>query len=280
MIPSLGELGLSLSVLAWQAMLLTVISFLVGVLGGFVGLALGTMRLPALLLLGVSPPAAAGTNIIVSALTAMTGAVGHLRGGRVDMRVALTMGVPSMVGAFAGGFYSHLAPESLLMLAVGLLVLWQGVGFLLRARGLWSVVASRDHPPAQPILAAPGALKGGQASLEAGIGFGVGVLGGAVGLILGTLRLPALVRILHMDPHTAVGTNLFIGFVMGSMGWLGHATRGQVDYPLVVLMGSAAMAGSYLGARLTSLVDATRLVAAMGLVMLVVGALLIGRAVA
>ena len=28
---------------------------------------------------------------------------------------------------------------------------------------------------------------------------------------------------------------------MGSMGWVGHVARGQVDYPLAALMGTSAM---------------------------------------
>ena len=44
-----GELAL------WQVAILALVSLAVGVLGGFVGLALGTMRLPAMLLMGLSP---------------------------------------------------------------------------------------------------------------------------------------------------------------------------------------------------------------------------------
>ena len=104
---TLDELGLPSDVHVWEALLLTLVSLAVGVLGGFVGLALGTMRLPALLLLGITAPVAAGTNIIVSTASALTGAVRHLRDGRVDMRIVLVMGVPSMAGAFIGGFSSQ-----------------------------------------------------------------------------------------------------------------------------------------------------------------------------
>ena len=57
-------------------------------------------------------------------------------------------------------------------------------------------------------------------------GWPIGALGGAVGLILGSLRLPALIRVLRMDPRAAVGTNLTIGFAMGSVGWIGHVSGG------------------------------------------------------
>jgi uncharacterized membrane protein YfcA len=98
-------------------------------------------------------------------------------------------------------------------------------------------------------------------------------------LILGSIRLPALVRILRIDPRIAAGTNLFIGFFMGSLGWVGHATKGEVDYPLLVMMGAAAMIGSYLGARLTGRVSLNSLILTMGVVLLVVGALLVVRGI-
>ena len=42
-------LGLTSDMMLWQVILLTLLSLAVGVLGGLVGLALGTVRLPALL---------------------------------------------------------------------------------------------------------------------------------------------------------------------------------------------------------------------------------------
>ena len=103
----------------------------------------------------------------------------------------------------------------------------------------------------------------------------VGLLGGAVGLILGSIRLPALIRILKVDPRIAAGTNLVIGFVMGSLGWVGHAIKGDVDYQLLLLMGAGAAVGSYYGAKLTGKVSLDTLIGAMGLVLLAVGALLV-----
>ena len=117
----------------------------------------------------------------------------------------------------------------------------------------------------------------GRMSAEAGIGLGVGLLGGAVGLILGSIRLPALIRILRVDPRIAAGTNLFIGMFIGAFGWVGHVLQGEVDYVLLVLMGGAAMIGSYYGAKLTGKVQLTNLILAMGLVLLAVGAILTVR---
>ena len=274
----LEELGLASDVLVWQAVLLTAISLAVGILGGFVGLALGTMRLPALLLMGIAAPTAGGTNILVSGLGSLTGAVRHFREGRVNTRIVLVMGVPAFAGAFVGGFGSELVPESLLILMAGLLVFWQGIELIGRVRAQARDGAGHEHSASDSLAGASGTFSRNRVVAEGGIGLTVGLLGGAVGLILGSIRLPALIRILRVDPRIAAGTNLFIGFIMGSVGWLGHALQGQVDYPLLVLMGGGAMAGSYYGARLTGRVSLTTLILTMGWVLLVVGALLIGQA--
>ena len=268
---SLDELGLASDVLVWQAVILTLVSVAVGILGGFGGLALGTMRLPAMLLIGMAAPIAGGTNILVSALASLTGAVRHLREGRVDPRIVLVMGVPAFVGAFIGGFGSERAPESLLILLAGLLVFWQGIELIARSPGQSRSSSVQDS-------GAKGMFTAKRVVAEGGIGLGVGLLGGAVGLILGSIRLPALIRILRVDPRIAAGSNLFIGFIMGSLGWIGHALQGQVDYALLVLMGGAAMVGSYYGAKLTGRVSLNTLIGAMGWVLLVVGGLLVARA--
>ena len=262
----ISAFGLASDLLVWEFIFLTFLSLGVGVIGGFVGLALGTMRLPAMLLMGLAAPTAGGTNILVSSIASIFGAIRHVREGRVNFRLVLIMGGPAFAGAFAGGFLGGRVSESILLTAAGLLVLWQGVE--LRTRGRRAVAAG-DH------VETP--YTGRRLLLGGGMGLAVGLLGGAVGLILGSIRLPALIRILKVDPRIAAGTNLVIGFVMGSLGWIGHALQGQVDYMLLICMGAAAAIGSYYGAKLTGKVELTTLVGAMGWVLLAVGAILVWR---
>lgn len=267
-----GVLGGGSDVLVWHAVVLTAVSLAVGVLGGFVGLALGTMRLPALLLMGVAVPTAGGTNILVSSISSFFGALRHLRERRVNYRLVAIMGAPAFVGAFIGGFSGGRLPETLLLLLAGLLVLWQGIELRMLAGGLLGRAATQTEGDRVSPVGTQRLILGGA------VGLGVGLLGGAVGLILGSIRLPVLIRVLRVDPRIAAGTNLFIGFIMGSLGWVGHVIQGQVDYPLLGLMGAGAATGSYYGARLTGRVGLDRLVGTMGWVLLAVGAILVWQA--
>ena len=273
----MSEIEFASGIVLWKAVLLIAISFAVGILGGFVGLALGTIRLPAMLLLGMSAPIAGGTNILVSGLACLSGSIRHLREGRVNVRIVLVMGIPAFVGAFIGGFLSDVAPEGILILLAGLLVFWQGIEFLIMARERRREGATNTNMFGGELSGSAGMFTPGRMSAEAGIGLGVGLLGGAVGLILGSIRLPALIRILQVDPRIAAGTNLFIGMFIGAFGWVGHVLQGEVDYVLLVLMGGAAMIGSYYGAKITGKVQLTSLILAMGLVLMAVGAILTVR---
>src|SRR4029453_6231959 len=82
------------------------------------------------------------------------------------------------------------------------------------------------------------------------VGFGVGVLGGFVGLILGSLRLPALVRWAGVSPYAAVGTNAAVGAVVGIGGLIGHLPSG-IDWGILAVGAAPPMPAASLGSRLT-----------------------------
>ena len=258
----------------WQLALMSLISLGVGVLGGFVGLALGTMRLPGLLLLGMNPQFAAGTNIMTSALSAMAGGYRHVTEGRIDWGVVMWLGIPSIVGGFLGGFFAGEFPAGLLIGLAGLLVLWQGVEFFGLSRRL---AAAEEGAGSEEDGVGEGALTMKSGGLAGAGGAAIGLLGGGVGLILGSLRLPLMIRLLKINPRRAAGSNLVVGAVLGIFGFVGHGIHGEIDLPLLLAMASTGMIGSYLGARYTGRVSVRSLVLVLAWVLLAVGIILVVR---
>jgi uncharacterized protein len=112
----------------------------------------------------------------------------------------------------------------------------------------------------------------GRASARAAIFSGalIGLLGGFVGLILGALRLPALLRFVGSDPARAVGTNVAVGFCLGIGGVFGHLREG-VDWRLLLVGAATSVPGAILGARFTGRLNEPQLLRAIGLVLLVAG---------
>jgi uncharacterized protein len=225
-----------------------------------VGLVLGSLRLPAILVASGSPAAAAGTNIAVSAVAALAGGIGHARAGRVDWRAVVWMAPPSVAGAFLGGFFGGALPDGALLALIAAILAVSGLDLLFELRP-----PPRQRGDPRAVAAVSGAL--------------IGLLGGAVGLILGTLRLPALLRGVGLTAHRAVGTNLVVGFALGVFGFAGHAARLEVEWALLAVSVAAAVPGAFLGARLTGRLSDELLRRAIGAVLLVV-AVAIGVAAA
>jgi uncharacterized protein len=107
-------------------------------------------------------------------------------------------------------------------------------------------------------------------ALESAIGFGVGFLGGLVGLILGSIRMPAMISMLKMEPRIAVGTNLAASSIMGISGLTGHITNNNIDYTILMVMGATAMIGGYIGAKYTNRFSERNLKFMIGIVLIVV----------
>lgn len=228
-------------------------SFAVAVAGGVAGLVLGNLRLPVVLRFADSPAAGAGANVAISGLSALTATVTHWRAGRIQWRLFWLMAPPSLLGGVLGGLLSGVLPKRALLAAIALVVLF----------GAYEI-SRRDR------LAGTAGRAGGGVAAALAIAFGVGVLGGLVGLILGTLRLPAMVRWLGTAPRAAVGTNAATGAVVGLGGLLGHLPSG-VDWGLLAAGAAGAVPGAYLGAGLTGRLDDAALLRAIAAILVVVG---------
>lgn len=232
-------------------------SFAVSFAGGLVGLVLGNLRLPLIVLVGSSPAAAAGANVAISGAAAISSAFAHWRGGRLNWRLFAWMAPTSLLGAVAGGLIAGALPERVLLGVISLVVLY-GAAEVARYRR--PTGADGESMPTRTELFLNAAL----------IGFGVGLLGGLVGLILGSLRLPAMVKWAGVGPYAAVGTNAAVGVVVGIGGLLGHLPSG-VDWEILAVGAAAAMPAAYLGARFTGRLDEHQLIRAMAGVLVISG---------
>jgi uncharacterized membrane protein YfcA len=240
-------------------------SFAVSFFGGLVGLVLGNLRLPLIVLVASSPAAGAGANVAISGAAAVTASYGHWRGGRISWRLFWWMAPASLVGAIGGGLIAGVLPDRILLGAISAVVLYGAVE-VWRYRRPNS--AEGAEIPSQRQLLANAAL----------VGFSVGVLGGLVGLILGSLRLPAMVRWAGVGPYAAVGTNAAVGAVVGVGGLVGHLPSG-IDWGIVAVGAAAAMPAAYLGSRFTGRLDERQLIKAMAAILLVSGSAIAAQAI-
>jgi uncharacterized protein len=236
--------------------------FAVALAGGLVGLVLGNIRLPAVLLLAASPASAGGANIAISGVAAATASVSHVRAGRVNWCLFAWMAPPSVAGALVGGYLAGVVPDDVVLFGIGVVLVYSGIDLLRR----------KPKPPAA----------GGELNIRAAVVSGavVGLLGGFVGLILGSLRMPALLRFVGEIPSRAVGTNLLVGVCVGVAGLLGHLPSAAPDLGILLVGSAASIPGALLGARLTGRLSEEQLVKAIAVVLLIAGAAALVQALA
>jgi uncharacterized protein len=233
--------------------------FLVALAGGLVGLVLGNIRLPAVLLLSSSPGAGTGANIGISAVAAAAASIAHIRAGRVNWRLFGWMAPPSIAGALLGGYLSGVIPGDALLLVIAAVLLYSAYELLAKPD------VSRKRPGREGLDIPVAVLTG----------LVIGLLGGIVGLILGSLRMPALVRLVGEQPARAVGTNVTVGFVVGVAGVIGHLPSDAADWDVLAVGAAASIPGALLGSRLTGRLSDRDLLRAVGVVLVIAAAAMI-----
>ncbi|MGC2385287.1 MAG: sulfite exporter TauE/SafE family protein, partial [Nitrososphaeraceae archaeon] len=238
-----------------------------------VGLVLGVVRFPLVMSVETSVSITAGTNLGVSTLGAITAAIRHYHQKNIQFRAFIFLAITGAAGAFIGSFFTSYVPVVLLLIIIGLIVSYESFALLngsrIRKKRRNNITNNQLDETANSdrILTLS---KNRLILLESIIGFGIGFLGGLVGLVLGSIRMPAMISVLKMQPRVAIGTNLAAASVMGVSGLIGHIINNNIDYLVLMVMGSAAMIGGYLGARYTNRFSDTSLKRIIGIVLIVV----------
>ncbi len=243
--------------------------FLVALAGGLAGLVLGNIRLPATVLVAPSPAAAGGANLLISAAAAAAAAIAHIRAGRVNWRLVGWMAPPSIAGALVGGYLAGVIGEDVLLACIAVVLLYSGLDLL-----RW-----KPRPPA-PAGTERADTEGLNVRAAVLAGAAIGLLGGLVGLILGTLRMPALIKYVGESVHRAVGTNVTVGVLVGVAGALGHLPSESPDWTAAAVGAGASVPGALLGARWTGRLSEPQLIRAVAVILLVAAAAMLAQVVA
>ncbi|BAY49801.1 conserved hypothetical membrane protein [Scytonema sp. HK-05] len=228
--------------------ILAVISFLLSYFGASVGFVLGNIRLPFLVYALQSTTnaigIATGTNLATSAMGSLAGTYCHIREGRVNFRLLCAIGIPSGIGALISTLAFARVEAYWIKSVIGIVLVYSSFQI---ANAKKATKGENKHSSRQNLL------------LEIVIGTALGLLAGTVGLALGSIRLPAMIRVLGIEPKDAVGTNLAINLITASIGAAGSILTLGVHLPLLASLVPATVLGSYFGARSVTKIDASKL---------------------
>jgi uncharacterized protein len=243
----------------------------VGALVGLTGVGGGSLMSPVLILLfGVAPATAVGTDLWFAAITKTVGGAVHHRHDGADWPIVGRLAIGSLPAALAtlgwlamsGG---HQAKSGLIVQALGgVLVLTAIVtpfrGVLVRRFVLSRIERAGEFVAYQPVLTVlAGAVLGVMVTLTS---VGAGALGATMLLALYPVRLTA---------RRLVGTDIIHAVPLTLVGGIGHLLIGNVDVRLLASLLVGSVPGIVIGSLLANRLSERVVRPALAMVLLVVG---------
>jgi uncharacterized membrane protein YfcA len=247
----------------------------VGLMVGLTGVGGGALMTPILVLLfGISPATAIGTDLWFAALTKMAGGALHHSRGTVDWQVLRRLTLGSLPVALATLAWLHFSGASqlrsgLLMNALGAVLLLTAVAMVFKKRTQAFGLRLRGTAPdvfkaAQPALTVlAGAILGFLVTLTS---IGAGALGAVMLVYLYPLR---------MTPARLVGTDIVHAIPLTIVAGTGHALLGNLQLDLLGLLLLGSVPGVLIGAHFSTRAPEGLIRPAIAVVLVAVGLKLI-----
>jgi uncharacterized protein len=260
---------------------LSLVGFLIGVLGGFFGVGGSFIAGPALRAVGLNWNFAVGTDLAHIVGKSIVAAKRHRALGNVDLRLGLIMACGTIGGVEVGAqlieTLKRLGNVNLVVSMVSITVyvsisafmIWESRKTLQSGKGgatpkkAKGAERRQDESAFQPVTRRIQGIQlwpmitlrtsGVRISLWIIVlvglvgGFFSGFLGGGAGYI----RMPSMVYVLGIPTHLAVGTDLFEIIISASYGTFSHAVKGNVDVLIALVMQTGAAIGAQIGANAT-----------------------------
>jgi uncharacterized protein len=256
--------------------IIVVFGFGVGLLIGMTGMGGGSLMTPLLILLfGVQPVTAVGTDIFYGAVTKTAGGWRHLKHGTVHRGIAFWLAVGSVPSAIAGVWmievlqnaYGEDEVNHLVLGMLGGALMVVGIATLIRGLLLRDVIPERGamHLYRRHIVAAvvTGALTG----------FVIGLTSAGSGTVIAIV----LIVVYRLTPQRVVGTDVFHAAILLWAAGLAHWVGGNVDFVLAanILLGS--IPGVLLGTHFAVRIPQGVLRGALGTVMVAASITLVAK---
>jgi uncharacterized protein len=261
----------------------------IGLTLGLLGSGGSILTVPVLVyLVGVPEKAAIAESLAIVGLIAGGGVIPFIVRGLVSWSTVLLFSLPGMVGAYMGALAATRISARVQLILFAVLML-SAAGLMLRRS-----VAHADSAPHRPT--SPGPVSPGLATAASTFnplhkqefetvivqGFGIGVLTGLVGVGGGFLIVPALVLLVHLPMHMAVGTSLATITLNSAAGFYKHAQvlpslHLQLDWHIITLFAALGVVGSLTGSAIARYVPHDRLRRMFGVFLVIMAAFLLWK---
>ncbi len=246
-------------------------SLIIGISLGLIGGGGSILTVPVLVyLFGIDPVLATAYSLFIVGGTSLVGSFRKYRDGMVNLKTAAIFGIPSIIAVYATRKWIVPAIPHELFTIGGLNVTKPLLLMLLFAvlMGFASISMIRDK---NGNTEEPGLPQKFNYPLIIVEGLLVGTFTGLVGAGGGFLIIPALVLFSKLPMKQAVGTSLLIIAMKSLIGFMGDLSHTSMDWTLLMTVTALAIAGIFIGNKLSHSIDAKKLKKGFGWFVLLMG---------
>jgi len=249
----------------------------VGALVGLTGMGGGSLMTPLLIIVfGIKPVTAVGTDLAYGAVTKTVGGWRFLRHGTVDMGLSTWMAFGSVPAAVGGVYVLEAVKRSygdqvdeVTLTAVAIALLFTGLAVMARALFLPGLI---DKEKDRVVMTTRN--KVAAVSLGVFVGFVLGVTSAGSGSLIAV----GLILLFRLAPKEVVATDVFHAAILLWAAAIAHIVAGNVDYTLMVNILLGSVPGVWIGSHLVTRIDASTLRTALSIVLVGSGLGLLSKA--
>lgn len=250
-----------------MSMGIIVMGFLIGFMVGLTGVGGAALLTPILILMGISPSIAVGTDLVYNSITKLFGSFQHWRQKTINLTLVKYLAIGSIPSAICAVCILHLFDSFFHNQEV---VIKHALGYVLILVALTTLFKTfmKNKLEWNPFQKKPIHEKRG---LTIVIGVILGFIVGLTSIGSGSLFALAMIYLYRLRPSELVGTDIAHAFLLVTAAGIMHAGIGNVDYLLMFNLIMGSIPGVLIGSTLSSKLPAKPLRTIMAVMILISG---------
>jgi uncharacterized membrane protein YfcA len=244
-----------------------VMGLFIGFMVGLTGVGGAAMLTPILILLGISPSIAVGTDLVYNSITKLFGSFQHWRQKTINFKLVKYLAIGSIPSAICAVGVLHLFDsffhnqEQIIKHALGYVLIIVALTTLIKTFMKSKYESNRFQMKSLE----------DKRTLTITIGAILGFLVGLTSIGSGSLFALMMIFLYRLGPAELVGTDIAHAFLLVTAAGILHAGIGNVDYLLVFNLLLGSIPGVLIGSTLSSKLPVKPLRTIMALMILISG---------
>lgn len=246
---------------------LALLGFFVSVLVGLTGVGGAALLTPLLVLIGINPTIAVGSDLVYNSVTKLFGTIQHARQKTINWALVKYLAFGSIPGAAIAVLFLELYrplytnQEKVIRTVLGIVLIIVAIATIFHTLLINQNTASR--------LQSKGISE--KRSMMIIVGVVLGFIVGLTSIGSGSLFALAMLLLFRLKASELVGTDIAHAFILVTVSGALHTSFGNVDFMLVLNMILGSIPGVIIGSKLSSKVPTKILRVIISIIILISG---------